>query len=422
MKVGWKRQYEPRILAERLQAARVSTKGTHVHFDGFPNVGFALEIDRILEVVATAIQWPSMDLEAEVKHQILGRALAATAQSGPINATALLSSCETELKQWRRQPWSQFVVVSSISFHPQLRLFGRKLGGPHSANVRFKAKRDGKWNIESLRPSLKNVLPSGYTPKYRQLEVRLRAPDPSLALRAARKALDIRRAAWNWYFNKGKWTRRSGPPRPLNRIVWGPFATVHAPDGSLAWDGFNGESSFRMDWSAFSPSNLEKMASFERFVVDRTARSPIATHLERFLIGYVRALDETSHLQAFQLLWSLFEALTGDRETTQDRSVSRLMACYQPKDPRGLPYLKQELEHLRQVRNTLVHEGRSAARMWAAVQQLIQHVHAGLGAYFEVLYELPSLGQAYELLDLPRDLAQLRSRERLLRKAIHLRK
>lgn len=374
-------------------------------------------IDRSLQVAASAIAWPD-SIGAGAQHEILIHALAAVAHESIITPDALVKSCALELQSYRKRRWQEYVVVSSISLAPETPLRPCEI---ERMRIRFSTKLSPKWDRKALQRDFEHVFPAGFQASYKTLTISLHAPDPSAAQDRARRVFDVRRALWNWYLNRDKWTQHIGIPKPLNRVLWGPITTVHRPDGTLARDGFSYDDEFRVDRATQNLKNLGAVLKFERAMTRRMRRSPIAKELEQFLVGYVRALDHADQLTAFQSLWPVFESITGGLDARYDRNFRRMLACYSTTNREAVAFIGQELEHLREFRNNLVHEGRATAQVWIAVQQLKAHVHAALGVFFEVLSQFSNLESAYDFLDLPRNEVDLKRQADLLRKAIVLR-
>jgi hypothetical protein len=417
VKLSWRSAYDPKVLVARLESERSPTNGTYVSAERYPNVGFSPLIDRTLEVVGAAISWPE-GLDPETRHQILFHAVASVASKGAIVPEALLKACAAETKSWCNRGWQECVVVSTISVHPGVRLRSCTL---ERARVQFHGKLNAKWDRSSFQRQLEYVFPAGCHVDYKVVTISLHAPDASIALDNARRILDVRRGMWNWYLNRRSWTQHIGIPTPNNRILWGPITTVHKPDGSPAQDILSYDDEFRNSRSPETLPTLKELLEFERYMTRKMKASKLSGQLEQFIVGYVRTLDHANYLTAFQSLWPVFESLTGGLNGNYEHNFRRMLACYSTSDPTITSFLLQELEHLREFRNTLVHEGRSSAQAWAAVQQLKGHVHAALGVFFGLLSEFPNMQTAYDFLELPRSESELRRQANMLRKALALR-
>jgi hypothetical protein len=153
-------------------------------------------------------------------------------------------------------------------------------------------------------------------------------------------------------------------------------------------------------------------------ILTRLRAIPYRRDLERALIGYVRALDTRDANNSFGNLWSVLELVT-DSVGNYDQLVRRAAYLYSDADR---PFMRLVLEHLRDVRNQLVHEQQVRSNIDSYLQQLKNITEALIRFHFVRGRQYRSLALAAEFLDTPVDREVLKRRLRDYRRALRKRK
>jgi hypothetical protein len=205
-------------------------------------------------------------------------------------------------------------------------------------------------------------------PSIVQVLARVSARTANAAFNEAQAAVDLIRALWNFVLIHGiHRILQIGPPKPTNRILPGSVHTLHNADGTLIEDIFWVESQpLKADWIYTAD---ERWPTFERRA--RNLRSALRfmsyrPDIENALVRYVRALDDADPRSSFNRVWSVLEYLTDSvgNYTTLIRRASFLVR----NDERVLTRIL--LEHLRDVRNAVVHADEERTNMTTYLDQL----------------------------------------------------
>lgn len=91
--------------------------------------------------------------------------------------------------------------------------------------------------------------------------------------------------------------------------------------------------------------------------------------IREIFIRYVRALDSMDFESSYLKLWSLLEFLTNTQRMNYDKTITRTLFFY--KDD---THNKEILEHLRLLRNKMIHIGESRSEMDPVIFQLKRFV------------------------------------------------
>ncbi len=245
----------------------------------------------------------------------------------------------------------------------------------------------------------------------------MRARTEAAAFNEALETLDFLRGVWNFWINSGVSMRHSsGPRKPVNPILLGPTQTLHRPSGALATDVFWCQPQHEQFDTVYSPlAKLAKISTFESKVRARLGEISYGRNLRNLLVRYVRALDSVDYYVAFNRLWSVLEHLTaavGDYKAL----INRVVFLYSHQDR---AYLRLLMEHLRDVRNGIVHMDELRGPMETYLFQLkslgvepVVRFHLAQGKRFS------SLNAAGQFLDLPTDPELLRERVQSFRLAL----
>ena len=224
------------------------------------------------------------------------------------------------------------------------------------------------------------------------MRVHVKARNPRKAFTLALSRADEIRAIWNLALNYGRELHRIGSRLAYNRIVYGPYYTLHTlPDGEST-SGFWVNTEWVKETSAFrlDRATHKKMKEFESHIRKRLGTSKHHEFLEQALVSYVEALDEPNPKNYLLRLWSLLEKLTGMQPQDRQTEVSR-RASFLYRDRR---YHRYQLDLLREQRNRLVHESKPPNETSAL------HYQRKLKGYVErLLVYLIEQGEAFKTVD-----------------------
>ncbi len=371
--------------------------------DGSVGLGWDQESDTAIEMLADLVAFPS-DVPARRKRALTQRAVIDSVKTRSLSPNVVINKLQAGTNSYRKLPPRPFILMSTISMrhlHPLSTIRIR------NSTLTF-----------SARPPSRFVLPAratrghvhhGDRPRdYASVRVHVREREETAAVDLALDRLDLWRSIWNFFLNSGRWRVSSHQDKPLNALVLGPIHTLHLPDGKPATDTIWWEPSYVEPLQpAKLDSNLDELRKFERTVRERLRRSYLRAALERLLIRYVRALDESDKNAAFLKLWGVLEELTNTGKASYSVTVRRAAFLW----PEPL-FRRRLLEHLRELRNRMVHQGHSPDDGERMAQQLKVHVEALLRFLLQRPRLFKSMDEVGHFLDLPPDRSAIARRIR----------
>jgi hypothetical protein len=375
-----------------------------VNEKGEVTLGFGRELDTAIDILSRCVEFSPAVVDVQ-RRSIVRRAVIDSKKAGDCSAKAILHQIEKGQRTYLRRPISQFVLLTSASIHYADKLYPIKLNG---STLTFTRYRPSSYPL----PDGGSITVTDNTPRdYSYVKVHVSARDPYEAAELGFRRIDFLRAIWNLFFNFKSVFRQSfgsEGQKPVNRILPGPFHTLHFPDGNIALEG---------QWwytpliRGVGPERIGQhytaLREFERLVRKRIARCTFHEQLEEFLIRYVRALDESDLTTSFLRLWALLEEITDTSKTSYGVTVKRASFVFD--NPQ---YSRILLEYLRDQRNRIVHKGSQADDAEQLTYELKRFVEALLRFLLSQSNRFTNLQAFCSLLDLPPDANLLRERIR----------
>jgi hypothetical protein len=373
------------------------------------------EIAGINSVLESCIDFQPV-IPATDRAVLITEAVSKVVAQGPVTSESLLRALSECEKRYLRTPLIEYVLASWIGIAYDRRLSPIRLG---PTTITFSADLPKHFERPSNEgPPLPNYLaepPRGFS----SVRIRLQARSKNSALESGLEQLDYVRALWNFRINSQTHRRKTfGHPAPVNRILRGPSYTLHTPHGksvdkSVWYDtanpGLVKPYEVRDDWA--------QTRSFERKVRSRLNEIRYGDQLRRLFIRYTRALDSAEREVAFNQLWSVLEHLVasvGDYKSI----AKRIAFLYKASDTRHAQIM---VEHLRDVRNGIIHDAQDRSGMETYIWELKMFVEAAFKFHLGARPGFSSLGTAGDFLDLPADPQILARQIRLYRKALQYR-
>lgn len=386
-------------IAARLEGARHLAE--EVSFEAF-----AL---RDMEAVLQTCLSFNRDVPEYEQYEIVRAGIFRAGERGPITPEALLQSLSTLEKAYLSTRPEAFLLLTSLSM-----TYGRHLRRVQwrDAEIRFYSRFPRHLQRVPKKAAInwpQSLIPEQYVP----VTVAVRARGPHEAYAKAIDRLDYVRGIWNFALNRRFRTRIfSEGSEPINRITLGPYRTIYKASGVLALQTFWEVPNHQL----IEPSVLARTwarVTRESGAINRTlARHPYGRVLRHVFLRYVRALDSSDFEVAFLKLWAILEYLTETTARYED-TIRRTLFLM-----RDVEVQRVILEHLRHLRNVMVHEGRSAAEIEAYMLQLKRYVEIVIGFHIRTGGKFPSLSDAAKFLSLPRDPTTLQKQLRYYRLAL----
>lgn len=263
---------------------------------------------------------------------------------------ALKASLQQSETKYLTKNNKKYHILTSLSFRHFNELPKLNLNGVVISFIDHLPK---KYNIFS-NISIKYNFPEYPLKNYTIVKIELEARTSTEAIDLGLGKLNLIRGFWNYSVNRRLGSRiQSGKRDSINTIRLGPLHTLHNEDGSLVdnhyWfeDNYKAESannSIRDKWEYISNEFSHFQKCFKNSIAD--------IDLDSFVIFYSNALDTNDYNSAYLKLWTMLEQLTATGNTSYDKTISRTLFFY--KDDK---FNKEVLEHLRIVRNKMIHFG-----------------------------------------------------------------
>jgi hypothetical protein len=398
------KKYNVNELTDRLVKTRVSKPGEPVRFEAFV-------FNQVLSVLESAIDLRPEIPETDRRGILLEAVMAAGKDS--LNPATLEKHLRRSEDTYLGRPKAQFMLASSLSIANTLPTSHHFLNSSQIKLIKTLPRRFSRATIQDRAASLVPGCPENLT----QVVASVSSRSATAEFEEAKGNVDLLRALWNYSL-----THNTRPiffafldTRPLNPIVPGPLHTLHHPDGSLVEDVFWYERQrIETSWVFDARQQWPKIAKAGRGLRARLRAIPYGEDLENALVRYTRSLDEADSSTAFTRLWGVLEFLTGT-VGRYDPLVSRAAFLSQEKDRTFVSLL---LQHLRDVRNGLVHTDQSRSNVTTYLYQLKWVTEMVLRYHLRNGKRFSSLASAAEYLDTPTDRTVLVSRLRNFRLAL----
>lgn len=403
----WKEGYDPNPPISLLR--RISS----INKEGKARFKLVSGYKGSLAILRSALGF-SPDIPHTLQQCILARAVSQCVKRSELTPKQLVRFVARAEQDYRNRASETFVFVSTLSIKHFDRLRSRRLGGTAVLLSRSLPRRfDRAGSEQRLKDMLSIESPTNYT----WIRVRVVARSDFEAVERSMWGTDLLRGIWNFVLNYGRFAILSSRPGPINNVVPGPLHTLHYPDGSLATETIWYDENYRR---GKRPADVEqkwdRLSGAERFIRRRLVKSPVRDWLEEGFVRYARALDESRFENAYLKLWSLLEYLTGTMRKSYDKTIRRcLFLC------RDADFARQELTHLRELRNRSVHSGEAKSEFETEVYQLNQYICRLFSFSVHRSRRFASFDEMMTFLDLPLETKDLGRRARLLSWASELR-
>ncbi len=380
--------------------------------DGRP--GFSSgEYSLLMSVMESAIDFnpaiPHADRPSLVREAVTG-----AAKESVLTAVSLQKFLASAERKYLRAPLKQFVLATALGVRGYHGLKTLRING---VRISFAVSLPRKYDRGPIADRVDEVA-SHVPADIVQVLARVSARTSHAAFYQAQSSVDLIRALWNLVLNYGKYSLimlPNAPAKPINAILPGSLHTLHLPDGVVVEEIFWLELQvLKRDWIFIADDKWPDVQKRANKLLSRLRSIKYRAEMENALVRYVRALDEADPRSSFNRIWSVLEFVT-DSVGDYDRLIRR--ASFLSQD-RERTLVRMLLQHLRDVRNAIVHEDDERPNIQTYLEQVklvterLIMFHLRNGKRFE------SRAAAVDYLDTPVDNDAVRRRMRDYRRAL----
>lgn len=352
---------------------------------------------------------PTQDVPPSDRQPVVATAIRNLFQSANRTPAGFKNELAKAAKAWLATPTTSYIVVGSILGPPGLPQWNTTVDRVRISTMLNLPRRFDRAFVAARRqPRL--VVDDSRLPK---CLLRVKARSPLSALYASLDALDYLRGVMNFALNRGLYSElTSDPARPMNRVLAGPFFTIHKSRGAPAVETLQYDPFFFHYTHISRPrSGWPHVVSEARTIRNICGRSPMSASIRTAFLRYCRALDPPDAGTAFMKLWGVLEFLTSTTGGRYDDTIKRTAFLYA--DPF---HERHSLEVLRYHRNSAIHAGADGPER-ELLTTLHRHVANLLTFVLQGAYFFSSLDEIGEFLGLPPDKVNLERKFRLAKRA-----
>jgi len=402
MSAKWKEDVN-KLISKIESCKRIDASG-NISFSGF-------EFD---EYEATLFNF--LDCRKEIpdaeKRKFLFNALLEAGQIGPITKDSVLQKIKDYEILYLKQHLEKYALSTSISIYRFTEIRRVRISNALVILETNLPKRFIKEAI-NLRDSAKNSIFSAPPTDYMNIRIHVSARSPLDAAEKSFFALDFFRGIWNLFFNRFQYSRKSSQRKPVNRLVLGPIHTLHFSSGKLATEMWWYDPDYQKALSIFRiKTYLTKLYKFEFNVRELINKIKYKDLIISSIIDYCRALDNRNWNTAFLMLWSVLEKLTHTGSDRYETTVRRASFLFKERE-----YNRQILNHLRNIRNTFVHDNKSSDFLEIYMYQLKGYVETLIEFHIVHGKDFENIEEASIFLDFQTEMRDIKRNIRLLNKA-----
>jgi len=378
--------------------------------DAAGNIVFALRglpdnLDTILE---SAVMFDE-DIPSCAYADIVRKAMHQAIKADRLECGFVRTALQTGENHYRAMPSHDYVLVSAISFALPYPFTDLKVDG-YKLSLRNKLPK--KYDRSAIERTVASVFPMPLPNNYANMLVRIRARTEKEAAQAALAGLGVHVGLWNYILTRGRVSLFFNGGRPaIGSLMAGPVHTLHRSNGQLVENMFWYEPSYVAPPSLLSltPDEAIKFQASERWIRKKLQDLPTRKRLHHAFQLYGEALNETSMDVAFLKLWTVLELLTDTTQDPAEKTIKRVSFIFKDAE-----FTLQELRHIRDRRNRLVHLNESSENRQTHIYQLKPYVDHMFNHLLDPMNKKRTMEQIGEFLDQSTDLQRNQKQIKLL--------
>lgn len=407
MSASWKNSFNAKQshIVERLNSART------VGSDGKVSLESAVYHESLV-VLQTMINFSEITPDNE-KGNIIFKALFQASKTGELTAQKLLNRIRRIEKEYLDQEPQRICLITTISLKYSSQFKNIRI---NNSFISFLPHLKGHFGSdrEKIKDLAKHSILAEFPKDYAFVKIGVTARSASEAAEKALNDIDLVRAFWNYYCNRGRRSLlSSGKRRPLNPIVLGPLHSLHEPNGKLFTKTWWYEPQYQgsikpYDTKSHTKSFYASLNNYRQLL----KLCKYSSEVEAALLRYVGALDLTYWEGAFLNLWGVLEQLTDTKFKKYETTIQRASSILRNRDYHYLILL-----HLKECRNKAVHAGTENQEIEYLMHQLKYYVEVLVRFHLENGYKFKTLSEAAEFLDIIREEGSINNKIRLYKLA-----
>lgn len=370
----------------------------------------AFRFEDFITVLQTSLDFADGIPDVE-KRGLVVKSVFECANRGEITRESLLKYINIVEQQFLKISFIDYNILTSISIKYLTKLNNIRI---NKNNIRFLPNTPSKYDQQKIKNRLnkegRKIPPYDYT----KVIISSRGRSYSEAVNSALDSFEFIRGIWNFLVNRLV-SRQIAPGsfNPVNPILLGPIHTLHKKNGQLVSDDYWYEPFFNEKIKIYDLNKQFEYIKSEEAVIRKKIRNlKYGEDIKRAFMRYNNALDYQDPNYTLLNLWSILEFLTSSSRGRYDQTISRTLFRYNDID-----LARQVLEHLRDVRNRIVHSNEKDDRARYLVFQLKKFVEDMFLFHIHSKYHFNSLDEAAQLLDLSPDRKILKERIKLFKYA-----
>jgi hypothetical protein len=405
VELSWRKNFNPEVVAKALEKTVNRSVPSKITLNG-------PEVKDYMVLLKSMVDFPEQICEHE-KSSLIWSAIMRTVEIGPITSASLLKELRRATLSSLRTPLMPYLLASTISLRPidferKLSICGAKV------NISSRLKKSALIARAELFEDAEHCLNAPHPERYSYVTATVQARSMDDAFEKGMTAVNLVRAIWNFYKNRQTYRIITHPSKwcAVNKVVLGPFHTMHLRDGSLAKKRWFYDPNFRGEITAAVLADFKNHRKFEENIRRKLNKSLYRPFLENALIRYSAALDNADWNTCFLELWGLLELLTDTKNANYSQTIERASSIYASNDIEV-----QILQHLRIARNNYVHQSEASSDILTLIYQLKQTVEYLLEFHLNCDRHFADQAEAMRFLELPRDRKSITRQIELLKMA-----
>jgi hypothetical protein len=402
----WKNGYTIKAITSELERAKEVTPEGKAQFKGW-------HVRTLQAVLTSAFEWHPEVPDGD-KSGIMWQSITEVATEGVITPNSLQQCIYSKQNSYLSQSRQRYVLITSISIDRRLVLPRTIMAG---STIIFETRSPQRFQKALAEMNHETEIRGFHQvpEEYQRVRVHVSARSISDAISCALGNIDLLRGIWNLGLNiakGGRWS--SGPKRqPVNQIILGPLHTLHLPSGKAATELWWYEPHYEALRQLYDPTeHIERMRRFSIWGRQCLKRLSYRAQVTKAITDYSRALDHRDWNTAFLQLWGVLEDITFTGMEKYEITIKRASFIWEESR-----YRKQVLLHLRDLRNSFVHDNAASDEIEAHMYDLKRYVEQLIVFHLRNGHRFANVGEVKQFLDLPQDRADMQRNIELYAKA-----